>query len=100
MKTFKFTSREGKVYRVKFYDSGVYTITDKNGEHELGIWEKKPMLVGKYNRPSKDRNSVVYFATSFALTYDKKYYKLTDFNMRDLASKILNWEARSETIEL
>lgn len=30
----------------------------------------------------------------------KKFYRMTDYKMRDLASKILDWEAISKTIEL
>lgn len=101
MKTFKFESKEGKVYRVKFYDSGIYTITDKNGEHELGIWEKKPLLVGRYNTPSKNPNEVTYFASSFAKTaISKEFHHMADYKMKDLANKIIDWEAISKTIEL
>lgn len=94
VKTYKFTSRSGDTIRkVKFYASGIYTITDNNGEHECGIWMKKPMLVGKYNdKPSKDPNRVVYFATSFTPYSDKSLFRMTQYTMKELAEHLLNWE--------
>lgn len=38
MKAYKFTTKSGEAYKVRFYDSGIYTVFDKNGEHEMGLW--------------------------------------------------------------
>lgn len=40
MKSYKFTTKAGETYKVRFYETGGYTITDKNGEHEAGIWRR------------------------------------------------------------
>lgn len=44
----------GKTYKVRFYgkEDGIYTITDKNGEHEVGLWKRVPML-DRYGKPKK-----------------------------------------------
>lgn len=93
VKTFKFIDKQGNVFRMKFYSTGIYTITDKNGEHECGTWEKKPMLVGRYHTPSKDPNSVVYFGTSFTQAIvSKDTYRITQYTMRELAEILFDWE--------
>ena len=93
VKIFKFTDKQGNVFRMKFYSTGVYTITDRYGEHEKGMWEKKPMLVGKHHKPSKDPNSVVYFGTSFTRAIvSKGIYRITQYTMRELAQILFNWE--------
>ena len=100
VKTFNFSNNKGKTLKVKFYSTSVYTITDSNGEHECGMWEKKPMLVGRYNdTPSKDPNNVVYFATSFAMGMGNKLYRVTQYTMRELASLLLDWEIMTKTIQ-
>lgn len=63
-KSYKFTNKEGAVIKVRFYFTGIYTIVDKNGEHEMGLWEKKPLLRAD-SRPSKDKSQVFYKAKSF-----------------------------------
>lgn len=40
MKAFKFKTTTGNEYKVRFYDTGVYTVFDNNGEHEVGLWRK------------------------------------------------------------
>ena len=40
MNTFKFTTVAGNSYRVRFYETGGYTVFDKNGEHEAGSWRR------------------------------------------------------------
>lgn len=66
-KSYKFSNADGQWrYTVRFYRTGIYTITDKNGEHELGVWTKRPMLVGRNNdTPSKDKGRVIYRAVPF-----------------------------------
>ena len=100
VKIFKFTNPKGGIRRVIFYNSGIYTITDLNGVHECGTWEKKPMLVGRYSdRPSKDPNCVIYIGTSFTPYRDKKIHQSHEYTMRELADRLLRWEIRQEVIQ-
>ena len=101
VKIFKFTNSKGGIRRVKFYDSGIYTITDLNGEHECGTWEKKPMLVGRYSdKPSKDPNRVYYIGVSFTPYFnDKKLYQPLEYTMRELADRLLRWEIKHDVIQ-
>lgn len=64
-KSYKFTNRECAVIKVRFYFTGIYTIVDKNGEHEMGLWSKEPLLRAD-GRPSKDKSCVLYKAKSFS----------------------------------
>lgn len=52
--TIKMLDKDGKCYgKVRFYSSGIYTITDSgNYEHETGEWEKRPLILrnGKYSK--------------------------------------------------
>lgn len=59
-KSYKFRHNDGSDVKVRFYFTGIYTIVDKNGEHELGAWGKSPMLGGRNLRPSK--TEAIYFA--------------------------------------
>lgn len=63
-KSYKFTNREGAVLKVRFYSTGIFTIVDKNGEHEMGLWNKEPLLRID-GRPSKDKSQVLYKAKPF-----------------------------------
>lgn len=63
-KSYKFTNKEGAVIKVRFYFTGIFTIVDKNGEHEMGLWDKKPLLRAD-GRPSKDKSCVLYKAKPF-----------------------------------
>lgn len=63
-KSYKFTNKEGSVIKVRFYFTGIYTIVDKNGEHEMGLWDKEPLLRAD-GRPSKDKSQVLYKAKLF-----------------------------------
>lgn len=41
MKTYKFKSiKSGEQFKVRFYPTGIFTIFDKNGEHEIGMWRR------------------------------------------------------------
>lgn len=83
-KSYKFKHNEsGEEIKVRFYFTGIYTIVDKNGEHEMGEWVKKPLPVGKYDRPSKDRHCVEYRARPFEC---KKAY--SDTSLKELAMNV------------
>ena len=41
MKSYKFTTKAGETYKVRLYDTEIYTITDKSGEHEVGMWRRR-----------------------------------------------------------
>lgn len=93
----------GRNFKVKFYGNetperkGIYTITDSNGEHELGTWEAKPLLVGKHLKPSKDRNSVIYLATSFRSSRIGLPTR-NGYTMRELAQRLISYELIHNTI--
>lgn len=100
--TYNFNHKSGKVFKVKFYPTGVYSITDSKGEHKLGMWEKKPLLVGRYSdKPSKDPYRVIYFGTSFSKnhTRENSLYRVAQYTMREMAYYLLLWETLSKTIE-
>jgi hypothetical protein len=41
MKTYKYKSiKSGEEFKVRFYPTGIFTIFDKNGEHEVGMWRR------------------------------------------------------------
>ena len=82
-KAYKFKNKDGVEIKVRFYFTGIYTIVDKNGEHELGEWVKKPLLVGRYDLPSKDPHCVEYRARPFE--YKKAY---SDTSLSELAMKV------------
>lgn len=84
-KSYKFTNREGAVIKVRFYFTGIFTIVDKNGEHEMGLWDKEP-LFRIDGRPSKDKSQVLYKAKPFS-------YKaaFSDTWLKDVARKIANY---------
>lgn len=63
-KSYKFNHKNGSEIKVRFYFTGIYTIVDKNGEHEMGLWNKEPLLRAD-GRPSKDKSCVLYKAKSF-----------------------------------
>lgn len=83
IKTFKFIHKSGQVYRVKFYSTGFYTITDANGEHERGTWDKR----------------IYYHAVSFARASNGRVKCFGNYPMRDLARDLLDWERMKQTIE-
>lgn len=85
-KSYKFKHNEsGEEIKVRFYFTGIYTIVDKNGEHEMGEWYKEPLLVGKWLRPSKDKSCVIYRARPFDSTYVD-----SDYSLRTLALILAN----------
>lgn len=40
MKAYKYKTKQGENFSVRFHNTGCVTIVDKNGEHEIGIWKK------------------------------------------------------------
>lgn len=61
MKSYKFEYSDKTVIKVRFYNTGCYSVVDKNGEHEVGQWRKVPMRIGKdLSKESKDKNSVTF----------------------------------------
>lgn len=49
-----YTAHERVEVRFHGKESGCYTITDKYGEHEMGLWERTPK-VGRNGQPMKTR---------------------------------------------
>jgi hypothetical protein len=85
-KSYKFKDRNGQEFKVRFYFTGIYTFVDCNGEHEIGMWWKEPLMVGKHNdKPSKDRNNVRYHARPFSQEYA---YRYADFSLGEVARRI------------
>lgn len=82
MKSYNFTTTNGETYKVRFYETGCYTVTDHNGEHEAGTWGKRPLILSN-GKPSKDKNSVLYFAAPFGAK------EMAQFEQRVLASCLL-----------
>jgi len=72
MKAYKFTTVNKDEFKVRFYPTGGVTIVDKDGEHEVGMWEK----------PEDD--SYMYRGCLFGSLVWEMGWK-----QRDLASKLL-----------
>lgn len=85
-KSYKFKHDSGSEIKVRFYFTGIYTIVDKNGEHEMGTWEKTPLLVGKYLKPSKDKSQVLYSAKPFG-----QHTYCSDYALKDVALQIARY---------
>lgn len=71
MKTYNVKFVDGTNIKVRFYKTGGFTITDKNGEHEVGIWVK----------PSND--CFMYRGKIF-----EKEHPIKDWKMKDLADRL------------
>lgn len=84
-KSYKFTNREGAIIKVRFYFTGIFTIVDKNGEREMGLWDKRPLLRAD-GSPSKDKSQVLYHAKPFL-------YKVSfeDSWLKTIARQIANY---------
>ena len=74
----KFTSNDGADFIVRFYYSGVFTIEDYRGEHELGEYRLKVSMNSKYND--------IYVAR-FWDDYSKQY---SNFWISELAHDLAN----------
>lgn len=74
MKTYKFKSiKSGEQFKVRFYPTGIFTIFDKNGEHEIGMWR----------RPEEEECMFrAFIFNTFAV--------LQDFKQADLAYHLLD----------
>lgn len=94
-KSYKFTNKNGVEIKVRFYFTGIYTIVDKNGEHELGTWRKEPLLVGRHLKTSKDKSRVIYRARPFDCHFD-----YADYALRDVALQLANDATRSNRITI
>lgn len=94
-KSYKFSNKDGVEIKVRFYFTGIYTIVDKNGEHEMGTWKKEPLLVGRHNKPSKDKSRVIYRARPFDCPFD-----YADYALRDVALKLANDAFRGNRIAI
>lgn len=81
MSSYKITLRNGEECKVRFYPSGIFTITDKRGEHEVGMWKKE-----KHQYRGKWYDSGGYNAMFFD---DGK--TVFDFRQRELAWRLLRW---------
>lgn len=79
-KSYKFQHTSARTeFKVRFYSTGIFTIVDKNGEHEIGLWNKEPLLVGRHLKPSKKQ--VIYKAFSFS----DPHYKYRKYKLSELA---------------
>lgn len=94
-KSYKFSHDNGSEIKVRFYFTGIYTIVDKNGEHEMGLWQKTPLLVGKYLKPSKDKSCVLYSAKPFG-----QHINHSDYALKNVALQIARHSVRTQQITL
>lgn len=81
--TYKFNLKKGGQVKVKFYESGIFTVVDsKNCEHEVGTWEKKYV-----EEDGKVFKTFFHYQGSLFETN----YKQRDYTKRDLAMHLLDW---------
>ena len=87
------------VTNTKDKNSGIYTIIDCNGEHEVGVWER----VKEYDyKKEMCKNTFIYRACSFVemengkkLT-SQRYYKLSDV-LKNQVVKFVNETEKSNS---
>lgn len=74
MKCYKYLHRDGTVIKVRFYNTCIYTVVDKNGEHEVGQWFKNQQFLNEeYGIRSKDKNAVYFEYQEFGKKKSRAY---------------------------
>lgn len=54
MKSYVFSRKNGQTFKVRFYQTGIFTIVDADGEHEVGEWNATP-LTNADGQSSRDK---------------------------------------------
>lgn len=81
--TYKFNLKKGGQVKVRFYESGIFTVVDsKNCEHEAGMWEKKYL---------EEDGKVLKTYFHYEGCLFGVNYKLRGLAKRDLAMHLLDW---------
>lgn len=67
-----------KTYKVRYYGkgSGIYSISDEHGEHEVGLWEQTPLL-DRYGKPKKTQ-SMFEGRPFYDVEHPYRFYSKTD----------------------
>lgn len=90
----KFKRADGSRYqvKVKFYGDteGIYTITDKNGEHEHGLWIRQQLKINRNGILVESRDKSAYSLTY--KTFNGSEYQGSWFTYQDIANYISTWE--------
>ena len=74
MKCYRYEHKDGTVIKVRFYNTGCYTVVDKNGAHEAGQWFKKQQFLNEeYGIRSKDKNAVYFEYQPFGKKKSRAY---------------------------